>query len=394
VSCSYRHLFRRALDADPGRLHFAAHSHHLWPDVSRDAQIAAWDDAIRLADRKWGMIFDEVLGRARAHVARRLGLRAGDTITYAANTHEMVTRILSCLDPHRPARVLTTTSEFHSWKRQLRRLEEDELVEVTRIDVEPFDTFDARFAAAARAGSDGHPFDLVYVSHVFFDSGFVVEGLSAIADALMPETFLVIDGYHAFMAIPVDLGALAARAFYLTGGYKYAMSGEAVCFAHCPPGYGERPRNTGWFAGFGSLREGVADRIPYSGDGLRFMGATFDPTPVYRFNAVMDLWDAEGVRVADLHAHVATLQERFLDGLDPEPAGPVRVSNLVPSRAVRRRGHFLTFRDPDAQRAFDRLLAENVVTDVRGDRLRFGFGIYHDPEDVDRLLGRLRTILR
>lgn len=394
MSRSYRHLFGRALEADPDRLHFAAHSHHLWPDVSRDAQIAAWDDAVRLADRKWGMIFDDVLGRARAHVARRLGLVDPSTITYAANTHEVVTRILSCLDPHRPIRVLTTGGEFHSWKRQLGRLEEDGLVEVTRVEVEPFDTFDQRIAAAARDGIGGHAFDLVYVSHVFFDSGFVVDGLEGLAAALAPETFLVIDGYHAFMAVPVELGAIADRAFYLTGGYKYAMSGEAVCFAHCPPGYGERPRNTGWFAGFGSLREGVADRIPYSADGLRFMGATFDPTPVYRFNAVMDLWDAEGVSVADLHAHVQALQDRFLDGIENAPVGPVRVSNLVPSRAIRRRGHFLTFRDPGVQAVFDRLLAANVVTDVRGDRLRFGFGIYHDPDDIDRLLARLRTTLR
>jgi hypothetical protein len=28
------------------------------------------------------------------------------------------------------------------------------------------------------------------------------------------------------------------------------------------------------------------------------------------------------------------------------------------------------------------LLAHNVVTDVRGDRLRFGFGLYHDDDDI------------
>jgi hypothetical protein len=37
-------------------------------------------------------------------------------------------------------------------------------------------------------------------------------------------------------------------------------------------------------------------------------------------------------------------------------------------------------------------MADNVITDVRGDVLRIGFGIYQDGEDVDRLaalLGRL-----
>ena len=31
---SYKKHFSRALEAHPGRLHFAAHSHHLWPDVT------------------------------------------------------------------------------------------------------------------------------------------------------------------------------------------------------------------------------------------------------------------------------------------------------------------------------------------------------------------------
>ena len=45
---SFKPLFARALGAAPGRLHFAAHSHHLWPDASREGQIECWDDAAAL----------------------------------------------------------------------------------------------------------------------------------------------------------------------------------------------------------------------------------------------------------------------------------------------------------------------------------------------------------
>ena len=38
---SFKHLFSRALGAAPGRLHFAAHSHHLWPDASFAGQVEA-----------------------------------------------------------------------------------------------------------------------------------------------------------------------------------------------------------------------------------------------------------------------------------------------------------------------------------------------------------------
>ena len=81
--------------------------------------------------------------------------------------------------------------------------------------------------------------------------------LAAIVNAVRDaDTFVVVDGYHAFMAIPTDLAPIAARAFYVAGGYKYAMAGEGTCFLHCPPGYGARPRDTGWYAGFSALESG------------------------------------------------------------------------------------------------------------------------------------------
>jgi hypothetical protein len=36
---SHKRLFARSLAAAPGRLHLAAHSHHLWPDASFDGQV-------------------------------------------------------------------------------------------------------------------------------------------------------------------------------------------------------------------------------------------------------------------------------------------------------------------------------------------------------------------
>ena len=42
---SFKPLFALSLAADPERLHFAAHSHHLWPDASFAGQREAWEDA-------------------------------------------------------------------------------------------------------------------------------------------------------------------------------------------------------------------------------------------------------------------------------------------------------------------------------------------------------------
>ena len=66
---SHKPLFSRALSAAPDRLHFAAHSHHLWPDASFEAQQQAWLDANRHADHKWDLVFGQVIPEAQAQVA-------------------------------------------------------------------------------------------------------------------------------------------------------------------------------------------------------------------------------------------------------------------------------------------------------------------------------------
>jgi kynureninase len=373
--------FSRFLGAAPERLHFAAHSHHPWPDVSFDAQQQAWLDAARLADLKWGKVFGEIMPAAQRHIARVLALPDPRTIAFAPSTHEFLLRLLSCLP--RPVRVLTSDSEFHSFSRQMKRLEEDGFAQVTRVAVEPYGSFAQRFADAAARG--GH--DLVWFSEVFYNTGFRVAELAPLVAAVKDDaTFVVVDGYHAFMAVPTDLAALAGRIFYVGGGYKYAMAGEGACFMHCPPGYGERPRNTGWYASFGTLTQAQGDDVPYAPGGARFLGATFDPTPLYRFVAVQDWLHAQNTDVARIRAHVAALQQRFLSQRATAPL--LKHADLLPPAGIAR-GNFLTLRDARAQVLHDRLLEAGILVDCRADRLRIGFGIHQDPDDVDAFFRRI-----
>jgi len=382
---SYQQHFIRFLAQDPERLHVAAHSHHPWPDVTFDAQQRAWLDAAARHDDKWDLLWGEVLPEASRHVTGQLGLPDPATVTFAPNTHELVLRLLSCLPV--PTRILTTDSEFYSFARQARRLEEAGLAVVERVAAEPYGTFGDRLLYAA-TGSDH---DLVFFSQVHFNSGFAMADLDAVIAAVpADETFVVVDGYHGFMALPTDLAPIADRAFYLAGGYKYAMSGEGVCFLHCPPGYGERPVNTGWFAGFGELAEPPRPgQVPYPRDAARFLGATFDATGLYRFNAVQRLLRGLGLSVAAIHAHVHQLQTYFLNQLDALDLPGLNSATLVPPPEILDRGHFLTFQLPDAAAVTQRLRTRKVTIDCRGDRLRLGFGIYHDKNDVDELCHRI-----
>ncbi|WP_419191055.1 aminotransferase [Saltatorellus ferox] len=390
-------LFSRALQSEPERLHFTAHSHHLWPDATRAAQERAWQDAAELADEKWARIFGEVYPTTQRHIARVLNVPDPGQIAFSANTHDLLVRLMSGLEGWdasggggKPLRVLSTDSEFHSFSRQMRRFRESGRVHWDTVAAEPFETFPERFREAAQAAS----YDLVFSSHVFFSSGYVFDEVFEILGDLPEKTTCVVDGYHGFFAVDTNFGPYAERLYYMSGGYKYAMSGEGVCFLVAPPGRELRPEITGWFAGFDSLAEAQEERVGYDGGGNRFMGATFEPTPMYRFNAVCETLLEAGFDVASVHAHCEALQDRFLDAVAAGDAGDLRIDQLMPARETgesrRRRGRFLTFRRADAQERQQALLAKRVITDARGDRLRFGFGLYHTAADVDRLTERLR----
>ena len=368
-------------------LHCTAHSHHPWPDATRAAHLAYWEDSARLTDAKWDKVFGEVIPEAQGHLARHLRLPHADAIAFAPNTHEFVVRLYSCLDWTRPQRVLTTAHEFHSFERQTRRLEETGRLHATRVPAEPYESFADRFCAQL-----AQPYDLVWLSHVFFDSGFQVTDLGRIVRACPATALVVIDGYHAFAALPLDLSNIAGRAFYLAGGYKYAMAGEGACFLAIPPGTELRPLATGWFADFAGLGGVQAGPVGYGDAGMRFFGATFDPSGLYRFNAVMRWLEELGMDFAAVHAHVQQLQARFVDALNGAPLRALPLARLVPPSAMPR-GNFLTFALPWATQAETALTAHRVRVDRRRDRLRIGFGVYHDEAFIGQLVDRLRVAL-
>jgi selenocysteine lyase/cysteine desulfurase len=378
---NFKRLFSRSLSADPERLHFAAHSHHLWPDASFDGQVEAWTDAARLADRKWDRIMDEVWPEAQRRVAAELDSGDPDAIVFSSNTHDFLLRIASACPRADPRRlcVLTSDGEFHSARRQFARWAEDGWLE---FETAPLD------GLLKRARDGDH--DLILVSQVQFGSGRIFTSVDDLAALARPDgPWVVIDGYHAFMTLDRPLGAAAARsAFYLGGGYKYAMAGEGCAFMHAPAGFGPRPSVTGWFAEFEDLSL-PAGSVGYAKDARRFLGATFDPSGLYRFIAVQRMLEEQGLTTARISAYVAALQAQLLAAIGDTAFGQARLLNPLDGGPHAR---FLAFETSDAQRWYEELLAQDCITDVRGDVLRIGFGLYQDAGDVDRLLAALRML--
>ena len=105
-------------------------------------------------------------------------------------------------------------------------------------------------------------------------------------------------------------------------------------------------------------------------------------TDVYR-RAIQRTFADNGLTTASIAGHAADLQLQFLDGIGSTPLAAAELLNPLESGPHAR---FLAFRSPDAQRWHSDLKARNCITDVRGDVLRIGFGLYQDVGDVERLL--------
>jgi selenocysteine lyase/cysteine desulfurase len=386
----YKAHYRRFLERHPGELHFTAHSHHFWPDVTFEAMVQCWEDAARYVDDKWEFLYREVIPETRELIAAAIGSGTPGQIAFAPNTHEFVSRLLSCFEPGRPLAVLTTDSEFHSFRRQIDRLSEYPWITVEKVPAEPIAGFEERFFEAL----EQRPFDFVFLSQVFYNSGYALRApedfLEALKQGAPEEALIVLDGYHGFCALPTDIGPFAGRVFYLAGGYKYAQAGEGACFLHVPPGCRLRPADTGWFAGFAGLSGTPGERVEYPDDGRRFAGATFDPCGIYRLRAVLRLFRTLELDIPAIHAHAAALQRRFIGKLE-RIGHPVLGKECLLFDEGRPHGHFLCFDLPSAEAAQslrEDLRAKGIFVDRRGSRIRFGFGLYHDDSDIDEALWR------
>ncbi len=383
---AFKPLYNRSLSAMGDRLHFAAHSHHLWPDCVFEAQLRYVEDAFTWADEKWENAVTPVEHDARRRIARLLGVRDPDRIAFAPNTHSLFFRLVSCFDLRRPLRILSTDSEFYSFSRQALRLEEYDNITVERVPTLPFDTFADRFLEKVDAGG----WDMIYISQVFFNSGLAIDFMNTLAERAPTNAMVIIDGYHGCGALPTDLAAIQDRVFYMAGAYKYLQSGEGACFMTTPANLDAcRPLYTGWFAEFDAL-DHHEEAVNYAPDARRFLGATFDPSGICRLNAVLSSWENEGITVNRIHAHVRELQHYFMRQVDERGLLGLGCDDLVHvQQDCDHYGHFLTFRTKDALAHRKTLRGLDIITDSREDRLRFGFGMYHDTGDIDRLFVRV-----
>ena len=370
------------------RLLLTGHSHQAWPDRGFDAHAEAWRDAARYVDDKWDRAFEEA-ELVRKGFTRLLG-DAGGGIALAPNTHELVVRLLSAMPFRIRPRLVTTTGEFHTIRRQLDRIAE-EGIEVVRVPEAPLESLASRLG---RAIDDRTA--LVLVSAVFFDTGRIARRLVDVAASCRAAgAWLLVDAYHALNVVPFSVANEGlGDAFIVGGGYKYCQLGEGNCFLRIPPNTDLRPVVTGWFSEFTALADRQrSDRVAYGEGGDRFAGATYDPTSHYRAAGVFQFFQDHELTPALLREvsqhQIGLLASRF-DALDLDPAVVGRDRDAPLSEV----GGFLALRSPSAMTLTKRLRTRGVWTDARGDVLRLGPAPYLSDRQLEDAVGILGEEVR
>lgn len=366
------------------RLLLTGHSHQAWPDVAFRAQQRAWLDAAEFLDDKWSHA-EAQAAEVRRGFARLLGDRP-ERIALGQNTHELVTRWLSALPLVRRPRVVTTTAEFHTIRRQVDRLAE-EGIEVVKEAARPVATLAERLASRVDSRTA-----CVMVSSVLFDTAEIVPHLDALATKCQGEgAQLLVDAYHHLNVVPFDVTTMGlSDAFVTGGGYKYCQLGEGNCFLRVPPGRHWRPVLTGWFAEFDALERAATRRVSYGEGAAAFAGATYDPTAHYRGAAVFEFHRQQGLTAERLrhinHRQVALLAGTF-ERLDIDPTS-ARIEPISPES----RAGFLAIHAPRALEIVSALRRRSAYADARGEILRLGPAPYlrdDQVQDAVRVLGEV-----
>jgi kynureninase len=367
------------------RVLLTGHSHQAWPDVAFDGQQRAWLDAAQLVDDKWTHAAAQA-EKVRQGFARLLGDSPAN-IALGQNTHELVTRWLSALPFRRRRRIVTTSGEFHTVRRQVDRLGE-EGIEVVKVPATPAGDLAERVTREL----DDRTLAVI-VSSVQFETAAIVDGLDRVAAAcdVRGAGFLV-DAYHHLNVVPFDIRAMRLETAFVTGGgYKYCQLGEGNCFLRVPPGCRMRPVLTGWFAEFEGLDAREHDAVSYAPGAGAFAGATYDPTSHYRAAAVFDFHMAHGLtpeRLRKISVHQVGVLASSFAALDADPS---RASAIEIPAA--RRGGFLAIRAPRAPEIVRTLRQAAVFADARGDILRLGPAPYLSDGQLREAISRLGAIL-
>ncbi len=354
----------------------------------------------------WEMDFQEdFLGlpaKVRAEAARLIGARAED-ISLTMNTSTGLELVAQGFPWREGDEVLLPLGEFPSnawpWKALEARgvtVREVPLWEGHRAGAEALDSTapgvaddpEGRILAALTARTR-----LVSVSWVRFQDGLKLDLARLGAGCAARGVPLVVDGIQGAGTHTPDLGHAAA---FATGGHKGLLTPQGIGFLWTSPAFRRDLAPTGTWL---SVEEGSNFRRPSTDfrrawleDGRRLEAGGYPGLACAGFLESLRLLNQAGMPA--LSAHVARLQNLFLDGLERLPAWAGEARRLRDLVAAGRLGAILSLhhqgRGGDAlARLLQDGMARGIHASVREGYLRIAFHGFHTEAEVPRLLGWL-----
>ena len=210
---------------------------------------------------------------------------------------------------------MTTSGEFHTLRRLMARLAEEELLDVVVVEARPAETLAERLAAETTERTAA-----VLVSAVLFEDSQMVPGLDQLAAACETRgAELLVDVYHALgvMSFPLDglgrPGSWAAATSTSSSARATASCAcrptETSCGRASPAGSRSSPS---W------RRRRRPARSSTRRGGMRFAGATYDPTSHYRAARVFDFFAEQGLTPRALRENYLRQTTMLADALGVE----------------------------------------------------------------------------
>lgn len=348
------------------------------------AAARAGREALALKERPWRItpaVYVSAVAEVRALAARLLGARE-ESVAITTGAGAAVNAVARGLELAEGDEVLVARHEFPSndlpWRWLARR--------GVRVRFAEPDPASGAVAAARLAAEVGPATRVVAFSHVSFLHGGRIDPGPVVEAARRVGAITVVDGSQAAGALPFDFGASGVDV-YTAAGYKFLLGPYGTALGLFSPQVLDRLSigDVNWWSVKGSED---FEHLPSAVE-LRPGAQRYDAhEPAAFFNL---LPFAESLRFllevgpAAVQAHARGLMDELLARL---PEGYEPASPLAPEQ----RSHLLCLRAraPEATtRAHRRLLAAQVVTGLRGGRIRVAPHLYTSRADLDRLLAAL-----
>ena len=375
-------LFSRVLasQSERGEIYLANHSlgrplDQTSDDVARGLEI--WYSKM---DNAWDNDgWPNELALFRKRVASLIGLSQPDAVIPKSSAGQGLRAVLNSFPPNKVIQIVASRGEFDSIDHILKSYAVGGRAQVTWVEPVYYEEQLPLFDHNQFVESILPETDLVVVSQVFFSTAQIFPHINLVAQkAHDVGAQILVDAYHSAGVIPIDMDSNDFD-FMIGGSYKYCRGGPGACWLAINPKLlnGKlQTLDTGWYAKDKPFNYNRTDKPTFAKDGDAWLEST---PPVLTY-----FQSSAGLRLI-LAISIERLREYNLWQLS-ELRTAFKKQNVmchVPSEPADF-GAFCLLHSKNAPELSSALKQKGLVTDARGNFVRFGPDILNSVEEFHK----------